>query len=50
MRLLTANQKQQRFIVCEGLREIASDNAISLSGVIIGTEGWIHGYNPDTKQ
>jgi hypothetical protein len=50
MRFLTADQTQQREKVCEELRQIASDDAISLSRVITGDESWIYGYDPETKQ
>jgi hypothetical protein len=49
MLFLTAGQKQQRVNVCEEL-QIASDDAALLSRVITGEEGWIAGYDPETKQ
>jgi hypothetical protein len=50
MRLLTADQKQQRVNVCEELRQITSDNGTFLSRVMTGDKSWIHGYDSDTKQ
>jgi hypothetical protein len=49
-RILTADQKQQRIIVCEELRQIVSDDATFLSRVITGDESWIYSYDPEAKQ
>jgi hypothetical protein len=38
MRFLTADQKQQHFSVCKELRQIAYNDAASLSRVITGDE------------
>jgi hypothetical protein len=50
VRFLTADQKQLRVGIYEGLRHIASDNAAFLSSVITGDESWIYSNEPETKQ
>jgi hypothetical protein len=47
---MTADQKQQRAIVCKELLQIASDDVTFLSRVITNDEGWIYGYDTETKQ
>jgi hypothetical protein len=50
MRFLTANKMQQHVNICEEVRQVAYDDATFLSRVITGDEGWIYGYDPETKQ
>jgi hypothetical protein len=49
-RILTANHKQQRINVCDGLCQIVSDDVTFLSRVISGDKSWIYSYGPETKQ
>jgi hypothetical protein len=44
MRFLEADQKNQCVIVCEELRQIASDDATFLSRAITGNESCNYGY------
>jgi hypothetical protein len=50
LRILTADQNQQRVNVREELCQIASDNATFSSRVITGDEVRIYGYDPERKQ
>ena len=48
-RILTADQKQQRAIVCTELGQFAFNDEKFLSWVITGDESWVYGYDPETK-
>jgi len=43
LRILTADQKQQRVNICTELRQLASDDETVLSRVITGDESWVYG-------
>jgi len=49
-RILTADRMHQRVSVCTELRQIALDDETFLSRVITGEEGWVSGYDPETKR
>ena len=49
-RILGADQKQQRVIVYNELRQLASNDETFLSRVITGDESWVYSYDPETKQ
>jgi len=49
-RILTADQKQQRVNVCTELRQLASNDETFLSRVITGDDGWVYGYDPETRR
>jgi hypothetical protein len=48
--ILTDDQKQQRVDFSTKLCQLASDDETFLSRVITSDEGWVYGYNPETKQ
>ena len=48
-RLLMAEQKDVRVLVCNDLRDRAQNNPNSMSLVITGDECWVYGYDPETK-
>jgi hypothetical protein len=48
--ILTADQKQQLVSVCEGLCQIASDDATFLPRVITDDKSWNYAYDPETQQ
>ena len=47
-RILTADQKQQRFSVCTERCQLASDDETFLARVITVDESWVYGYDPET--
>jgi hypothetical protein len=47
--ILTVDQNQQS-VICDELRQIASDDTTFLSRIITGDESWIYGYDLETKQ
>ena len=48
-RLLSVDQKQQRFDVCLDLKENAAKAPSFLSNVIMSEETWVYAYDPETK-
>ena len=48
LRILTADQKQQRVSVCTELRQLASDDETFF--IITGDERWVYSYDPETKR
>ena len=48
-RLLSVDQKQQRFDVCLVFKENAANDPSFLSNVIKGDETWVYAYDPETK-
>ena len=49
-RLLTAEQKDDRVLICTDLRDRAQNDPNFMSSVITGDECWVYGYDPETKQ
>jgi len=49
-RILTPEQKEHRVAICQELRQRAVDDPSFMSRVITGDVGWVHGYDPETKQ
>ena len=47
-RLLTEDQKNNRFNVCYDLREQVGNDPKILSKVVTGDETWCYGYDPET--
>jgi len=48
-RLLTEDQKNNRFSVCYDLREQDGNDPQILSNVVTGNETWCYSYDPETK-
>jgi len=48
-RLLSVDQKQQRFDVCLDLKENAANEPSFLSNIITSDETWVYAYDPETK-
>jgi hypothetical protein len=49
-RLLTPEQKEHCFTVCQDLRERAADDASFTSRIMTGDESWVYRYDPETKR
>ena len=48
-KLLSVDQKQQRFDVCLDLKENAAKDPSFFSKDITGDETWVYAYDPETK-
>ena len=48
-RLLSVDQKHQRFDVCLDLKENSANDLRFLLNVIKGDETWVYAYDPETK-
>jgi hypothetical protein len=48
--LLTNDQRQQCVNVFRELQEKANEDPAFFSGIVMGDESWIYGYDPETKQ
>jgi len=48
--LLTQDQKNTRFTLCQELKNQIESDPNFFSKVIMGNESWCYAYDPDTKQ
>ena len=48
-KLLNPNQKKNRMLICQDMKQSLADDPDLLSKIITGDETWVYGYDPETK-
>ena len=48
-KLLNANQKKNRMLICQYMKQSLADDPDMLSKINTGYETWVYGYDPETK-
>ena len=48
-KLLNLDQKKNRMLICQDMKQSLADDPDLLSKIITGDETWVYGYDPETK-
>ena len=48
-KLLNPDQKKNRMLICQDMKQSLADDPDLLSKIITGDETWVYGYGPETK-